>query len=627
MAGVNRPRNFEGFREGLTPEEQARSDSFRRNVDRIQRQRADLADMAADEQEDPKLREAARKRLQEINNRYGGFNPGNPTEGLEPDQTDANPPGPQTQLHVQSFPGGRRYTQPNEEHSGWDKMNAGLEDVVTNVDNAPKRRQAIAAFDQGYSGGILRKVAGAASSALGAENEMSDEALAQYAKEAPLPQSTLTAIKGAAGLVPGSLPRLVGGAAGKATTAAIPAIIGREAPTLTGAVVGTAGTAAGSAAQAGTEAVTSGHADEAFGRAKEAATSPWNLLGTVAGAAGGKLAARRATNPDVRFLEERGVEVGPTTPGRGGAMDDPLVQEGITEGRVTEAGRGRTAKAAQEGAASALEARETAASGKRATDVAAMEAAGGGQKAVDITNIYDKATDMLLDRRLTSDVKARIQKEILDDLEQWKVTNAANPKQYKVSMPAAEAQKIKQKLQDMADFTASGKPDTRYAGLAGEAKTAVDKTGYRDPNEAFHAEANDIEQTRRALRIKDEFGKPISPNEERGMANMLMRRGQDTGPSGLDIGTDFKEALNKFPELRRFVEAPELLIRRGRLEFGAAEVGGLLAKFKNTLGRNLTPIEMRLLQPLSETVLNAAPGLPPMIDTVRRAANEKEKRR
>jgi hypothetical protein len=497
----------------------------------------------------------------------------------------------------------------------------------------PYRAQMVGELDKGYSGGILTKIARGLTKVIpGTEDNMSPERMEQFARDRPLDAGEKTLAQGVGMALPGSLSRVAGGIGGRGAMSVpgVASMAGR-APALGMAGVGAASAAAAAGAQAGVQTATAGGGvRDSLSAAKEAATDPLNAgIGAFFGGALGAGANMRAGNRNVRFIEERGGRVSMGSPGQGGALDDDIVRAGIDPdtGRVTEAGKGRSSRMAAEGVSDALEAR-----GRAVGERLRSEVSGAADEMVDVSALYARAREMVENPLLPRGVRGQIQREVVGDVLEPVVAQAralGGPGRAPM-MTAAEANDLKKKIQYFADFKpagAPGSPDPHFARLSNEASQNVGD-GIGRANARAHSDYTDLESARGAFGVGGNAKDEISRPQREALATRLGRRGADTRYAGRDNTPDVEAALQRYPELRRYVEAPELLQARGNLEFGLGgdKLGGLYEKLKDIVGRNIEPATVRLLAPLLMGAGRQAPVAGNLFKTVGDGLRAEKKR-
>jgi hypothetical protein len=605
----------------VTPEVEADAAGTGRRLDDIQRRRNKLVTLVQEGNDDD--RAWATSQLQKLNDDYGGYDPaagaGKPLR-TAPNQDDPNPLPP-----LEGGIGSRGQTYAEEPgKSGFgaairrvDRAALGLITDPKKLGNQAYRDQMLAQYDRGFSGGLLRRGA----NQLGIDDRMTDEGLERAGRETPLSEGEKGLAYLAGVLSPSGLARLGGKAvAGLAVRVPGVAKLAAKAPIATAAGVGAAEAAGAAGLQAGTEAATTtGNVSDAPAAAAAAATDPVNAgLGALFGGAFGAGAKIRARNPNVELIESRGGRVGTFTPGSGGAMDDPLVQRGMENGRVTERGKGIVSRESADAVADRLEGRGRAVGEELRAGQREAEAAGNLDQPVDITDLYVQVQQMVSNKMLPREVRGKIQQEILDDVLTPMASDIGVGPGKPFMVAAREANDIKKKLQYFAEFVPSGKPgaaEPNFAQLSHEAGQSVGDDLSR-LNRKANEQYKNLESAREGFGIPGGANDQIPLSQREGLATRLGRRGADNRYAGRDVNPQIEEALNRYPELRRYVEAPELLQARGNLEFGLGgnKVGGLYEKMKNIVGRNIDPAAVRLLAPLLMSVGRQAPVAPTIFD-------------
>jgi len=615
-------------------------------VDRVQRMRNKLVKLAQDGKDED--RQWAVLQLQDLTKKYGGSlssaGQGPPTDMGT--QTDPNPSPPLTGVMKPFAAMGSDPLSPGNYETTTDP---GLLDEAGNglvsLINSPGRladpryrRQMETEFDKGATGGIGAKLIG---------GEDWQQGMEQYARERPLTGGERALAKGA-GLMAG-IPRVAAAKVGQFATSAMPGFLSRF-PILGGAAVGAAGGGVGAGTQAAAETATSSTAPwrdripEAAAAGWKAAKDPVNLaLSAVGGAASGGAAKMRGNNPDVQFIEARGGRVGPTTPGAGGAMDDPLVQGGISPqtGRVTEAGKGKVAGDAAEGITHALGGRAARLGNEHRARLRTVNSSSAGGQLQDITDLYDELLTQANNPRLFRGERASIRGEFIDDFINTHASLDDANGATRVMMPASRVNELKQKLQEASGFVPTGKPgaaDGTFAPLAHDAARNVGED-IGGINRIYKQGADEIEGARAAVGAPGEASDRFSDTQKEAIATRIGRRGADTRTAGRDVRDVREQALqdaaDMFPEIRRYIEAPELLQHRSNLEFGTSNVGGLMEKNKlqsmvNIIMRNWAPAKVRLISPFLESLgatMRAAAPANEEIETVIDSFGERPRQR
>jgi hypothetical protein len=612
----------EGYGQVSDEEEQVAA-SRGRSIDRMQSLRNKLVTVVQ-EHPDEAIKAKARARLAELPK----YDPG-ATEELEPSMDSMAPKknapimGSTTPIRDAASAIGNKGASMLE-RIGVPVVNMGhaASTVLSQPDkmiNDPAYRvNALRAIDKGYLFGAGSKL-----------GEMVEPERVAQAQKQPLDPQVQSGLEAIGTMAPGGLASKAAGLAERGLTA-VPGL-GRllaRAPKTGGALVGAGGAAAGGGAQAAGQTLTSGGSVGEAGRAAvSAATDPANLaLGATGGAIQGAGAGMRANNPDVQFLEQRGGRVSLRDPGSGGAMNSPMVQAGFENvpgplggqsRKVTEAGKGVVQRRAADATADALEGRARGARETHMQAEAGAAASGALNARVDRRAVFNEAQRMIDDPRTPEAVKSAIQREVMggffDEVSpQPRPSGLLGPDGAPVpapprdfSMSIAQANDLKQKIQDAAKFVPEGAPGAakpHFARLSHEASQGLGPMG--EINARSHAQFDQIEDARAALGIPGSARKPITEAQRNTLGNTLGRRGADTRSAGKDVKPELETVLQNFPELRPFIEAPELLQHRANLEFGVGIGGGPVNKREmlHTLLRNMGPAQARVLSPALETI-------------------------
>lgn len=607
----------------MSDEEEQRAAARGRSVDRMQSLRNKLVTVVQ-EHPDEEVKAKARARLAELP-KYDPGNTGEMEPSMESMAPKKNAPimGSTTPIRDAASAVGNKAGSILE-RIGVPVVNMGhaastvLSDPDKMINDPAYRVNALRAIDKGYTFGIGSKL-----------GEIVEPERVAQAQKQPLDPQVAAGLETIGTMSPRGLASQVGGLAERGLTA-IPGI-GRllaRAPKTGGAVVGAGSAATAGGAMAGTQTLTSGGSLPEAGRAAvSAATDPTNLfVGATGGAAQGAGAGMRANNPDVQFLEQRGARVSLRDPGSGGAMNSPMVQAGFenvpgplggTSRKVTEAGKGRVQRLAADATADALEGRARAARDEGMAATAALPPATRNAM-VDRRAVFDEAQRMINDPRTPEAVKSAIQREVIDGF--FDVTNPAPrpsgilgpngqpmpapPRDFNMSL--SQANDLKMKIQDATKFAAAGTSQAavkpHFAQLSHQASQGLGPMGQINAN--MHGRFNMIEDAREAVGIPGSARAPITEAQRNTLGNTLGRRGADTRSAGKDVKPELETVLQNFPELRPFVEAPELLQRRSNMEFGAG-VGGLPVQSRDALRvllRNLGPLQARVLSPALEAI-------------------------
>jgi hypothetical protein len=426
-----------------------------------------------------------------------------------------------------------------------------------------------------------------------------------------------------AGYLAGGLPSMAAKAAERGVAAA-----GINARPIAGALTG----ALTGGAVAGGEAAVGGADLADVGRSAGTGALIGGALGGTAGtiaATGSKTADYLAANKHRKLIDQYGGKVSLTSPGKGGAFEDPLIAGGIdAKGNVTDAGIGSTARTAARQVRQGLNDEHRAAGGIYASDTAKLRASGALEGHHDISILADEAKAMADDAEsYTNATREKVKAEILPILEKYAREDGS------YSAPADSVNKIRQKIAKLAKYdTPTGVvKDKDIAQLARTAKGLVDETAFSAPNAAYAERMDTLKEAHRGLNIQGKSRAHTDPNDmaaEKTLTDLITRRGQNTVTAGKYETPELASVVEGRPELALPLDSAALLRARGAMQFiGGGKHGGLIERVKHPIGALMQaaePIGQRIVRPIADAAASVSP--PRNANPLLRASEEKRKR-
>lgn len=484
--------------------------------------------------------------------------------------------------------------------------------------------------------GYYRKARNAVGNVVAPEATASAQAMEQEAESEPVGQFVGGMGRGV-GYLTGAPSLLAKGVSTglRAATNAAPKAIGRVlgARPVAGAVTG----GATGATLGGSEAAAQGGDMEEIKRAALASGIGGAFIGggigTVA-AAGGKIADKLAQNPRAQLIERHGGKISPSSPGEGGAFDDPLISGGLSErGKVTDAGIGKTARAAARQVRESLNTENKAGVGIHKAKVNKLREDGALEGQHDVTSLAEQAQKMADDiENFTADTRSKVSSEILPVLEKYKREDGS----YLATPDQLNA--LRKKIVKVANFqTRDGVVKDKDIGrLARVAKDLVGETALAEPNAEAAARVKSLQKAHRGLNIQGNSRSSTAPDDmaaEKTLTDLITRRGQNTVTAGKYETPELAEAVAQRPELQLPLDSAALLRARGAMQFfGGGKHGGLIERLKNPIGSVMQaaePIGQRLVRPVAEraAALDPSPArLLSLPEAIRRGIEAKRRR-
>lgn len=353
-----------------------------------------------------------------------------------------------------------------------------------------------------------------------------------------------------------------------------------------------------------------------------------------------------------QFLEGQGVDVSPTSPGRGPVMDR-MVTKGTTDADI-----GHQAEVSARRGVEQLNQSDQAVRGVLGRRIGAIDDSIEGQGLRDIGGVVAKMEDASKSFGVDASVRARLRDELA--LIHENMGKGFNPETDNYIVSEADLNRLRRDLDGMARTGLS--TEAKFHPLreaANELRAMVDEGPYRDVNKDYSRELFGQQKSRRLLGLSDRLGKP--EESEAGInkvKHLITRRGQNTVTAGGQ-----QDRLAQFerrrPDVAEEFIKPEILRKRADIAFhllpqkhgglidrvGSAGGGLALAealmqvaghghvsplKVLGTLGgglalQNLPAIQARLLYPMAQEAQLAAPmllGEVPLVSAARAARGE-----
>lgn len=346
--------------------------------------------------------------------------------------------------------------------------------------------------------------------------------------------------------------------------------------------------------------------------AKGAAFSPLAMLlgaagGAAAGYGAGVSGGNSQTAKDIALRQEMGGKPSITRGAKGGAFEEPEIAglRGSTDevGQVADASANKVARNLTERFKTEVGAPYQAAKG-------AIEAS---NEVTDLAPLIDVAKKVQGSKGTPTAVRSLIQREVLDDLEEFKRTDVDGTVSYQ--MPVSVANEVRQKLSDFAKTGSVDVPrgNAKIGELYNTAKGLVGD--FEEANAAYSTGKDQFAESFRQLGSKKPVSKlPEGPgakiklaqeNIVKQISDRLFRAGEKarlTGQEADDLAT-FAKA---HPELELDVRLPEILAAKNRMSFKIPE-GGLLPSVKGIVTQNIEPLEANLTVPLADSMRTIAP--------------------
>jgi hypothetical protein len=346
--------------------------------------------------------------------------------------------------------------------------------------------------------------------------------------------------------------------------------------------------------------------------AKSAGSNPLAMaLGALGGAASGYGAGVRGGNSqtaqDMALRQELGGKASLGRGAKGGAFEDPAIA-GL-RGSTDEIGR--VADASANKLATNLTSQFKNEVGKPYN--AAKSAIEASDEVTDLAPLIDVAKKVQASKGTTIPVRGLIQREILDDLEEFK--QVADDGAVSYNMPVSVANEVRQKLSDFAKTGSVDVPrgNAKIGELYNASKSLVGD--FEEANAAYSAGKDKFAESFRQLGSKKPVNKlPEGPGAKVRMAqelvtkqisDRLFRGGEKARLTGQEAD-DLAAFIKKHPELELDVRLPEILAAKNRLGFKIPE-GGLLPSVKGIVTQNIEPLEANLTVPLADSMRTVAP--------------------
>jgi len=270
------------------------------------------------------------------------------------------------------------------------------------------------------------------------------------------------------------------------------------------------------------------------------------------------------------FLERHGVEVGPSSPGRGGPMES-MVTQGTSDADI-----GHQAEVSAKTGLDMLNQEKRAVLGILGRRIGAIEEGGGGATLRDVSDIVRQM------REATAELDtAPHARGALTDL-----LNSVTSKQGQHFTPDVDPYLLSEtdvnKLRRQLDRYAKTGQSTDAAlsplkGAARETRGVVAEGPYAETNADYAAASKKYQESRRLLGINE---RPRTPEESQAavnkVKNLITRRGQNTVTAG---GQEERlaEFEQRHPEIAQELSRPEILRKRADISFHLLPThGGLL---------------------------------------------------
>lgn len=310
-----------------------------------------------------------------------------------------------------------------------------------------------------------------------------------------------------------------------------------------------------------------------------------NLLGVGTGA--GATAIGKAAKSVIgsrggqarQFLEGQGVEVGPTTPGRGPKIDT-MANKGTTDAAI-----GQQAEVSAKRGLDMLKEEKGAVLGTLGRRYGRIAQTPEAQKLHDASDIVTNIQDALDDL----DISPQAEQSLRSALE--KVTKAQgktfNPDVDPYLLSETELNKLKRRL-DRAGKTglSTDEATSPVRRAANQTREIVNEGPYAEANADYAKESKHYQQSRRLLGVNE---RPKTPEESKTavntVKNLITRRGQNTVTAGgqTDALTEFS---GRHPDIGEELMRPEILRKRADLSFHLLpqKHGGLIDRTGSGIG-------------------------------------------
>jgi hypothetical protein len=292
---------------------------------------------------------------------------------------------------------------------------------------------------------------------------------------------------------------------------------------------------------------------------------------------GGRAILNSAGGRARALIERYGGRVGPTNSGSGGAFDDELAGLPANDRGIGEAAQrsGRrvmetTDRLHQERVAQPYQAE------KAAID------AGPGQRPVDVDDVHQALMQVYQSPRLTTGQRGAIRSEI-DSLNQ----RFLRPQLGVRVMTEQQLNDYKTMLNNLSRAGQAGThtiPEAELGHVARLVRNKVNQGPYRDLNARYAEGAEERSDVRAALGLGPKESRNEAADATR-VRNVIMRQTQDTVTGGATT-MDLPQLRQRYPELQRDLDLPELLAAKSDLQFraGGNGHGGLINRLPPGLG-------------------------------------------
>lgn len=271
-----------------------------------------------------------------------------------------------------------------------------------------------------------------------------------------------------------------------------------------------------------------------------------------------------------QYLEKRGVEVGPGTPGRGGPMDT-MVTRGAEDADI-----GQQAEASAKRGLEMLGEEKKAVLGGYGRRIGNIEQSPQAAQLRDVSDIVTNMRDAMNELDTSPQARAALG-DLLKSVEA-KQGAGFNADVDNYMLSEADVNKLRRQLDRYAKTGTS--VDASLSPLksaAGEARVMVDEGPFAEANADYSKQSKYYQKSRRLLGINE---RPRTPDETQAatnkVKNLITRRGQNTVTAGGQ-----KESLAEFearhPDIAEEFARPEILRKRADISFSLLpKHGGLI---------------------------------------------------
>lgn len=300
-----------------------------------------------------------------------------------------------------------------------------------------------------------------------------------------------------------------------------------------------------------------------------AIATPLALAAHGAGAAGRAIQGSKGAQAR-RFLTERGVEVSPTSPGRGRVIDE-MVTKGSTDADI-----GRQAEVSAQRGLDMLNEEQKAVKGIAGRRIGRLEGSSEAARLEDVSEVVRNMRSAMEELDTTPQARAALG-DLVKSIEA-KQGQGFNADTDNYLLSASDLNKLRRQLDRYAKTgTSTDASLSPLKAAAAEVRAMVDEGPFAQANKDYSRVTKDYQESRGLLGINK---RPKAPEETEAarnkVKNLITRRGQNTVTAGGQ-----EERLTKFeekhPDIGEEFSRPEILRKRSDISFHLfPQHGGLI---------------------------------------------------